>query len=279
MPYHPNGLGQSLGDSLVISPGGPIYTSGKVWYVSSSTGNSGYDGRNDKRPLDTLANAQTAASSGDVIVLMDGHAETLTSKLTISKELIIVGGGQSDGKPTVKFTNNQAADHLFDITADNVQLRNIWFEEESQSNSAPTLATSGKGFRMVGCYMELDGNTTDCGLLLEQTTDELAFLHNCTFVSTATTISSVPDTAIRVNDTSMTLWAVGVTFDGGTYGFEAGYAYDEDQAAASPDARVFDDLTLLRGADMRFIGADTIVVQVSSDSNEPRIDTDGSSGA
>ena len=275
MPYHPNGFGQSLGDSLVVE-GSPAFTTGKVWYVDSTVGDDSYDGRSDKRPLATLSQAQTNASSGDVVVLMAAHAETYTSALTISKELIVVGGGQSDGKPTVKYTNNQAAGSLFTITADNVELRNIWFEEESQSNSSPTVASSGDAFRVVGCYMELDENTTASGFDLQQAAGETALLRNCTFVSTAAAIGSVPDVAIAKSGAGQ-LWMDGVTFDGGTYGFEEGYAYDEDGGAAG--RLVATGMTLLRGADMRIHGSSTAVVQVSSDSDEPRIDTDGADPA
>lgn len=271
MPVHPNGFGQSLGDALVVS-GGPIYTTGKVWYVDSAVGSNAYDGRSDKRPLATLAQAQTNASSGDVVVLMSGHAETYTSALTISKELIIAGAGSSAGLPTVKFTNNQASGRLFNITADNVELRNIWFEEDAQSNSGGGVASSGDAFRMVGCYMEVDASTTVSGLVLTQASGETAFLWDCTFVSTATAIGSVPGLAIK-KDGAGQLWMHGVTLDGGTYGFVEGYAYTEDQGSAG--RLIATGTTLIRGADMQIHASSTVVVQVSSDSDEPRIDVDG----
>lgn len=275
MPVHPNGLGQSLGDSLVVV-GGPIYTTGKVWYVDSTVGSNSYDGRSDKRPLATLAQAQTNASNGDIIVLLADHAETYTSALTITKELVIAGAGSSSGNPTVTFTNNQSGGYLFNITADNVELRNIWFEEESQSNSFPTIASSGDNLRMVGCYMQLDENTAHAGVQLDQAAGEVAFIHNCTFVSTAAAIGSVPDTAIFKQGAGY-LRMVGVTLDGGSYGFEGGYAYDEDQGAGGET--VVDQITLLRGADMRLHTSTVGFVQVSSDSDEPRIDTDGADPA
>jgi hypothetical protein len=275
MAYYPNGLGQDLGNALAVS-GPPLFCTGKVWFVDSATGSDSYDGRSESRPLATMAQAQTNASDGDIVVLMDGHAETFTSTLSLSKSIRWVAAGKSDGKPTVKLTNNQASSAMLSATANGVELRNIWIEEESQANSNATISATGSGFRMSECYMELDGNTDGYGVELGQIASELALLRNCTFISTASSISDVPNAAVYSNGTGI-IWMQGVTFDGGEYGFDLGYAYDEDGGTAT-SVLICDETSLLRGADMRIISTSNATIQVSSDSKSPRIDDTGAAG-
>jgi len=269
---HFNGLGQSLGDSLVVSPGGPIVQSGAVWYVDSQTGNSGNDGVDQKSPLATLAQAQTAATSGDIVVLLSGHAETLTSPLTISKQLVIVGAGSSDGKPTVKFTNNQSANSLMSITGEGVELRNIWFEEEAQANSAVRISVSGDHFRMVDCYVECNENSNAGAVSMNLASDEGAEIRGTTFVSTATD-NTDPPVAGLVNSNDGFLRVVQCVFDGGTVGFSGGYGFSEEYSTPGFTAGLYmDSITCLRGADLAVHNSSVFFVQVSSDSDDPRID-------
>jgi hypothetical protein len=275
MPVHTQGFGQTLGDSLAVSPGGPIYHSGRVWYVHSGTGDNSYDGRSDKMPLATLAQAQTNASDGDIVVLMDGHAETLTSTLDITKTLVIVGGGKSSGKPTVKFTNNQSNAEALTLSGAGVELRNIWFEEDGTANNDAKVTVTGDNCRLIGCYFELDGNSANgTGVLLSLATGESAELRSCTFVSTATAASSVPGSGIE-NAGDGKLVMNGVTLDGGIVGFLKGYGYNGNSSLTGLTEGLYaDNMTLLRGADMGIHQSTIGFVQVSEDSDEPRIDWD-----
>ena len=275
MAVHINGLGESLGDSLVISPGGPIYQDiRQAWYVNSVTGDNSYDGRSSKMPLATLAQAQTNATNGDIVVLMSGHAETLTSNLDITKSLTIVAGGSSSGLPTVKFTNNQNDVALFTISGDHVELRNIWFEEETHAsgNALATVEITGNGTRVRGCYFQLDGKSaTGTGIRLSMAVGEFCEIRSTTFVSTATAASSVPGSGIE-NNTSGILRMDGVVFDGGTVGFLKGYGFSESNSSTGLDFLAADNISLLRGADMNVHDSTLGFVQVSTDSDEPRID-------
>ena len=73
----------TVGDVLYHMGGVPVGTgnkmiTGSVYFVDSSTGNSGNTGKKPSTALDTLANAldKCTANKGDVIYIMPGHTET-----------------------------------------------------------------------------------------------------------------------------------------------------------------------------------------------------------
>ena len=243
----PEGLGGSLGDSMGVNA--PFYSTGNVWYVHASTGTDAAApaGRNRAKPLATLAQAQTNAADGDTVVLLDGHTETLTAALDLTKVLTIVGEGESDGKPTVKYTNNSAAANLLTVSV-GCDIRNVWFEENSQANSAYRLDIQGPA-RVVGCYFE-------CGALDDAAAVRIGsddvHLKNCTFVSTATLTSAQPHSAIEGEASDIGgLYVEGLTLDGGTVGFSNFWAMDLSEATIPADnPALIEGLTLLRGADV-----------------------------
>lgn len=117
---------------------GLLGTTGRVFYVNSTaaagtSGTSAGFGRTPNTPFSTLAAClaigSTAggptASNGDVIVLMPGHAETISAAGTITVAtagLTIVGLGNGDNRPT--FTWSATASSWLIIAA-NVTIRNI----------------------------------------------------------------------------------------------------------------------------------------------------------
>ncbi len=269
MAVHIDGLGQSLGDSLVT--GGTIYQDiRETWYVNSVTGNDSSDGRNTLLPLATLAQAQTNATNGDVVVLQDGHVETYTSSLTISKELIIAAGGSSAGKPTVKFTNNQAGGSLFLLTGDFVELRNIWFPEEAQGNSVAKIVISGNGCKVKDCYFAVSDTSDDPALELNLSAGDVCDIVSTTFISTSASTDTGPEQPLNSIGTGF-LRMNGVIFDGGSAGFKGGgYGYTDD--ATGLTRVIAENMSLLNGAGILLDTASTGLVQVSSKSGGPRVD-------
>lgn len=257
--FHPSGVGETLGDTFVTTH--PIYVGASIFYVHSS-GSDSFHGREKKHPKATLANAVSNAFAGDIIVLLDGHTETLTSAVAINKRLLIVGAGQSAGKPTVKFTPNSAGAHLFNISAGGVELRNIWFEENAQANVDAKILVSASLFRMVGCYVECNGNDDSHALYLTATSGVYE-IRNTTFISTSTTAATAPYTAVRTVAATERMLLDGVTFDGGTVGWEGGNAYDEGAATTQ---LIGENVSLLRGSDMD-IHADSIGYVIVPTSN------------
>lgn len=91
-------------------------TNGNVLFVSSTQGSDGNTGAADN-PLATIAAAQSKATAdhGDIIVLLAGHAETITAAggITISKAgLTIWPLGEGADRPTITFGTSTAATFL-----------------------------------------------------------------------------------------------------------------------------------------------------------------------
>jgi signal peptidase I len=74
----PNGV-SSYGIPLIGS--GHILTTGDVFFVSSTRGSNGYDGRSPDRPWATVDYSveRTTASRGDTVIVMPNHEETSTN--------------------------------------------------------------------------------------------------------------------------------------------------------------------------------------------------------
>lgn len=255
MPMYSNGIGESTGDTLATCE--PLYTSGDIWYVKSSTGVDAASprGRDATRPLATIAQAHTNAANDDIIVLLDGHTETV-SALTISKNVIIVGSGSSSGLPTAKLTPAAADAIVFTVTAAGVQFRNVWFEERTASSTYPVISVEAANFQMVGCYCQL--GAYDAATVYFESGGDDARLVNTTFVSTATALTAQPTCAVRIDNDISDLDLDGVVFDGGAYGFALPGAFDGTTAANSTITRLrAQSISLLRGADMSIKGAST----------------------
>lgn len=269
---HPAGLGEALGDTLITTY--PLYIGARVWWVAAG-GDDSNQGLERRQPFATLETAISEASDGDWIVVVDGYTETRTTPYAVNKRLTIIGSGQSDGKPTVKLTPNAASEPLFNVSVAGVSLRNLWIEENAQANDEPRINVTGTRFRMVGCYVECNGFDDDYALYLAAASGDYE-LRSCTFVSTATAQDSVPQPAVAVAQTPLRVLMRGVVFDGGTYGFANGIAYNE--LVPVPQLEI-EQLSLLRGADMT-IDADTIGgVLPTTQTGNPRISWNGGEGA
>lgn len=267
MPFWSSGLGESLGDSLVTG-NGPIWTSGTVWWVNSATGSDAASpaGKERLQPLATLSQAITNAVAEDVIVLMDGHAETIAD-LAVSKNLVIVGAGQSDGKPTVKLTPGASATVGMLSLAAQVELRNIWVTVPAAATSWPAIQCNSDA-KLIGVYQELDENNNTAGVYVLD--GGICTIRNSTFVSVATDASDPPAAAVRLIDGVVPLYMDGVVLDGGTVGFQQGAAYSEDASAAA-GALYATNMSLLRGADMWLTDTTVGLVQVGASNGGAQI--------
>ena len=275
----PNGIGDTLGDALVTNS--PLEVNGNVWYVHYGTGTDAVSpaGQNRQDPLKTLGQAVTNSAAGDVIVLMDGHEETIAATVTINKHLTIVGAGSSGGYPTVKLANNQAAAAMIACTTNAcLHFRNIWFEEEVQANSSPKITTNSVYvFCMENCYMQLGQYDDDFGVELGSTI--MAMFRNCTFISTATSVATQPYAAVGVNTAAASIGCVymdGVSIDGGTYGWSNYHALELSQNINDQPLTVsIINLSLLRGSDMRIDKDSVGWVNVATRTGGVRVDWDG----
>lgn len=102
---------------------------GNVYYVNSSTGsNTANNGLTPAQPFASLATAisSVTANNDDVILLMSGHSETIStaSDLTLSKAGVsVIGLGRGSRRPT--FTLGTATTATINVTANNVYVNNL----------------------------------------------------------------------------------------------------------------------------------------------------------
>lgn len=251
MPLYINGTGSSLGDTLALAE--PLQTSASILYVHHSNTSGTYIGT-PEQPYATLETAEAAAVNGSIIVLMDGHTETVDD-VTINTEVTVVGAGLSGGLPTVLLSSAVGAQTSFQIAANNVQFRNIRFpKRELTSGQNRIYGTGLTGFSMRGCYMER--SLTDEGSFLELNACIATKLDSCSLVSVAlagTTTGAVP---MLFTGLSPGLTMDGCVFDGGAYGFPSGIALQMGTAEQMymTGLRVL-NTSLLRGSDVEIVGA------------------------
>lgn len=174
-----NGL-SSYGFPLVGS--GPYITTGKVWFVHGPNGTGiGVDangrGTNAKRPFATIEYAlgKVQASKGDIIFVMPGHVETVSTAggVTVDQAGIsIIGLGRGANRPQINFTAtaatmpiSAASVHLenlrftngidevvnaLPITGDDVTLLNCQYRDVTGIGVNPILATGADRLKIIG---------------------------------------------------------------------------------------------------------------------------------
>jgi len=111
---------------ITLPSGGEIFTTGKIFYVDSNLGNNGSNGKEPSKALATIANAlgRCTANKGDIIVVLPGHVETISSAgtLTAIAGVKVIGLGSGTLKPLLTWS---ATASTFAISAANFSLINV----------------------------------------------------------------------------------------------------------------------------------------------------------
>ena len=174
------GVSQSTipGSALGDSPGVP-----DIYYVDSVTGADGNDGRDIKDPkatIDAAINACTA-SQGDVILVLPGHAETLTSQISLDViGVSIIGVGEGTLKP--QLTINAVIDGI-DIGAANCRVENIGFAVSTLGATAQINVDAADAV-IKGCHFAI-GASDILGTITVTASGEVCTIEDCTVVVTA----------------------------------------------------------------------------------------------
>lgn len=108
--------------------GGALPMTTKYYFVNSVTGSNGNEGTSPESPFATIdyAIGRCAANKGETIVVMQGHAETVTAAGGITADVAginIIGLGTGADRPEISF--GTAASASFLVTAANVLVANI----------------------------------------------------------------------------------------------------------------------------------------------------------
>lgn len=218
----PNGVSSQ---GVPVIPSIPLST-GTYFFVSSLVGSDSATGRDKQHPLATVQAAvnKCSAGKGDVILVMPGHAETISAATTLQVTISgvqIVGIGTGLLRPTFTFAVANTA--TITISAPNVSWTNCHFIANFLNvASAFTLGTTAKDFAINNCSF-ID-NSASLNFLCIVTTsatansaDGLAFTNNYVFGLAATdgAVISILCATARVQISDNVVDKAGVTSDAG----------------------------------------------------------------
>lgn len=192
---------------------------GEVFYVNnsgkgpigSSQGSDSASGLSKLTPLSTLAQAmdRVTASSGDVIILMPGHAETLTVQIDLDVAGVsIIGVGEGSLKPV--FTGNGTID-VMDVSAADIRLENVRFAAPSTDAQ-----TSFVNVDAAGCTLKnISGvgsagseNVVDCFTLTSNADD--CVMEGCRVINSVVAVNSF----VSIEGALSNLRMINCSFDG-----------------------------------------------------------------
>lgn len=191
MRYNINsGFGKLIAERLSSGVAGKLFLVGKsaIAYRSVYTEIFGTDPEGKPRFASTIAGAvaQCTANSGDVIVVLPGHTETVVGAAGIALNVAgvtITGLGNGSDRPTISFTTSTAAS--LDISAANVTLKNLILTCGIDAQLAMVNVTAAD-VTFENCEFNTNSGTVGAvaGILTAATATRLAVL-NCRFLGPA----------------------------------------------------------------------------------------------
>lgn len=148
------------GLKLPFIAGFPV--TGNVYFVDSGSGRTNDENSGlhpTKSPLATLNGAfdKVTADNGDFIVLMPGHAETVTASGTLDVAgVTVLGVGNGDNQPVITVN---AAVYGLNITADDIKVHNVRMLAGSSVTVASRLVrVAASDIEVSKCRFELGYN-------------------------------------------------------------------------------------------------------------------------
>lgn len=134
---------------------------GKVLFVSSSKGNdTEYDGLTKDKPYATIDKAIAMSTHDDMIILMPGHTEaiTTTAVFNVDKDhLTIWGMGEYDRRPSFNITT--ASGNRVVVSGANCRLHNIKITAGTTKAVQVALYVEDKGAKITNCHFEEGAST------------------------------------------------------------------------------------------------------------------------
>ena len=171
-------------------------TTGDRWFVHSGTGTDGVGyGTHPDSPCATIdyAIGLTTASQGDVIFVMPGHAESITTATAINCDVAgisIIGLGSGGLIPII---SHSAAAGAITIAAANVTLKNLQLLATFATGvtQAIAIAAGGDGCTLEGIQTrDTDATHEFLSLINVATTVNDLTIRNCSFIGAAGTLAS-----------------------------------------------------------------------------------------
>lgn len=141
-----------LGPNGPLFNGRPVYNdevgNGATWYVSSVI--NGGDGSSPFNAAGTIDAAINKCAAGDKIVVLEGHAETISSATAINCDVanvMIIGLGEGKRRPTITF--DTATTTTIPVTAAGVHWDNIIFTANFADIVSFFTLTTANNFRLT----------------------------------------------------------------------------------------------------------------------------------
>lgn len=182
----PNGI-STFGMPVMGAGGNVPATTGTYYFVDSNTGSASNSGTSATAPLATIDDAigHCSASKGDVIIVMPGHAESISGAAAIAADvagITIVGLGWGNLRPTITLHTTATT---IAISAANVTFRDL--------RIATDVNAVVKVFNITAAGATLDAvdfvETASCAalqfVLTSAAADDLT-IQNCSWVQTTT---------------------------------------------------------------------------------------------
>ena len=188
------------------------YQPGEVFWVNNSSvlakggigGSNGNPGTYQK-PFSTIdyAIGRCTAGRGDTIMVMPGHAETLTAAAAITLDVngvAIVGLGSGNLRPTLTYTTANTASVSW--TADQCTMKNIRFVGNFLSIAAAILNSGGRDWTVEDC--DFSDTSAILGFLSAVTTTVSTNSDNGWFCGNtrSSDATTTPGTALKVANTT-----------------------------------------------------------------------------
>lgn len=193
----PNGISSFgvpvMGGSQVPS------TTGNYYFVDSGTGSSGNSGASSSDALATIDQAinKCTASNGDVIIVMPGHAETISGATGIVVDIAgisIIGLGHGRNRPVISFDNTASR---IPVSANNVLIENLVFLG-AVADIVSGVTITGDDVTLRNCDFEVGSAILEFLQMLDIDAATRAVVEGCRFIANAT---AGTNNAIRLDAT------------------------------------------------------------------------------
>lgn len=182
-------------------------TTGNIFFVDSgaASGGNGLSPEAAVTTIDAAINLCTD-SNGDIIVVMEGHAESVVGAAGIAADvagITIVGLGRGRKRPVVTFTTADAAS--FDISAASVHVENMVFVNGRDGQTA-MINVSAADVTIKNCEIQTGDGTTQAvvGILTTDGASRLrvegCHIHGLVTAGTTSQISIVGGDSIVIKD-------------------------------------------------------------------------------
>ena len=182
-------------------------TTGNIWFVDSgaASGGNGLSPEGAVTTIDAAVNLATA-NNGDLIIVMEGHAETIAGAAGVAQDvagLTIVGLGRGRNRPVITFITADAAS--WDISAANSYVGNLVLVNARDGQTA-MVNISAADCVIEDCEIQTGDATTQAvvGILTTAAADRLRIerchFHGLVTAGTTSQISIVGGDSIVIKD-------------------------------------------------------------------------------